>query len=368
MKKLVLIAMALFCSIAIANPLEGVNPGKIQKSKGIGEKIGETFDLINGGLNILQKTIDKVRESPIGRCYDLPGARYDICSLVPDLDTELNVCSLAPNIPGLHRRGSSITADTEFIRKYCADKSRYEGMGGIGSDDSDIFILGQKRGGGRPYDAPGEPGDFKKIIAAKSPANTALLQFDQEKLDFIKGIAKSLGRKNIDTVTIDDIVAKAPANMDEYNNVQSLNVEALTKASTEFSPYKFSVILGNKLKNITDVNAMRTIAEQEVLKVQGYLTDETFKKADLALKLAFNKEFLATPTREYIDILREDVKIENVYRISKRMQVEAKILSNFKEELEKKKDLIALTAEKAIIMNTKFDAKAAREEIEALIR
>lgn len=368
MKKLVLIAMALFCSIAIANPLEGVNPGKIQKSKGIGEKIGETFDLINGGLNILQKTIDKVRESPIGRCYDLPGARYDICSLVPDLEARLNVCSLAPNISGLRKKNSSISANTEFIREYCANRSKYRGMGGIGGSDSDIFILGQKGRGGRSYDAPGEPGDFKKIIAAKSPANTALLQFDQEKLYFIKGIAESLDRKNIDMVTINDIVSKVPANIDEFNNMRTLYVEALTKASTEFSPYKFNVILSNKLKNITEVNAMKAIAEQEVLKVQGYLADEAHSKADLALKLAFNKEFLATPTKEYIDILREDVKIENVLRINKRMQVEAKILSDANEELAKKNDLISLTAEKAIIMNTQFDAKAAREEIEALIR
>ena len=113
---------------------------------------------------------------------------------------------------------------------------------------------------------------------------------------------------------------------------------------------------------------MKAIAEQEVLKVQGYLADEAHSKADLALKLAFNKEFLATPTKEYIDILREDVKIENVLRINKRMQVEAKILSDANEELAKKNDLISLTAEKAIIMNTQFDAKAAREEIEALIR
>lgn len=366
MKKFILIgmAMALFCGLASANPLEEVKtPGKVQKGG-----IGGTVDQINDSLEALQKTIDKIRESPIGRCYDLSGRKYDICSLVPDLEAGLNVCSLAPNIPGLHRRGSSITADTEFIRKYCSDKSRYEGMGGIGSDDSDIFILGRKGGGGRPYDAPGEPGDFKKIIAAKSPANTALLQFDQEKLDFIKGIAKSLGRKNIDTVTIDDIVAKAPANTDEYDNIRFLNVQATTKTSIELSPYKFSVMLSNKLKNITDVNAMRAIAEQEVLKVQGYLEDESHKKADLVLKLAFNKEFLATPTREYIDILREDVKIENVFRINKRMWTEAKILSDLNEELAKKNDLISLTAEKAIIMNTQFDAKAAREEIEALIR
>lgn len=363
MKKLVLIAMALFCSIAIANPLEGIKPGKTQRGG-----IGGTIDQINDSLDALQKTIEKIRESPIGRCYDLSGRNYDICSLVPDLEAGLNVCSLAPNIPGLHRRGSSIWANTEFIREYCANRSKYEGMGGIGGSDSDIFILGQKGKGGRPYDAPGEPGDFKKIIAAKSPANTALLQFDQEKLNFIKGIAESLGRKNIDTVTIDDIVAKAPANIDEFNNIRFLNAEAMTKASTEFSPYKFSIILNNRLKNTTDVNAMRAIAEQEVLKVQGYLTDEASKKIDLALKLAFNKEFLATPTREYIDILREDVKIENVLRINKHMWIETKILSDLNEELEKKKDLIALTAEKAIIMNTKFDARAAREEIEALIR
>ena len=363
MKKLVLIAMVLFCSIAIANPLEGVKPGKTQRGG-----IGGTIDQINDSLDALQKTIDKIRESPIGRCYDLSGRNYDICSLVPDLEAGLNVCSLAPNIPGLHRRGSSIWANTEFIREYCANRSKYEGMGGIGGGDSDIFILGQKGKGGRPYDAPGEPGDFKKIIAAKSPANTALLQFDQEKLNFIKGIAESLGRKNIDTVTIDDIVTKAPANMDEFHNIISLKVEATTRASTEFSPYKFSVILSNRLKNTTDINAMRAIAEQEVLKVQGYLTDEMYNRGNLALKLAFNETLLATPTREYIDILREDIKIENVLRINKRIWVEAKILSDLNEELAKKKDLIALTAEKAIIMNTKFDARAAREEIEALIR
>ena len=363
MKKLVLIAMALFCSIAIANPLEGVKPGKTQRGG-----IGGTIDQINDSLDALQKTIEKIRESPIGRCYDLSGRNYDICSLVPDLEAGLNVCSLAPNIPGLHRRSSSIWANTEFIREYCANRSKYEGMGSIGGSDSDIFILGQKGKGGRPYDAPGEPGDFKKIIAAKSPANTAMLNFDQEKLNFIKWIAKSLGRKNIDTVTIDDIVAKAPANMDEYNNIESSNVEALIRASVEFSPYKFNVILSNRLKNTTDINAMKAIAEQEVLKAQGYLTDEKSKRADLALKLAFNREFLATPTREYIDVLREDTKIENVFRINRRIWVETKILSDLNEELEKKKDLIALTAEKAIIMNTKFDARAAREEIEALIR
>ena len=359
----VLAACAIVLSVAIANPLEGVNPGKTQKGG-----IGGTIDKINDSLDALQRTIEKIRESPIGRCYDLSGRNYDICSLVPDLEAGLNVCSLAPNIPGLHRRSSSIWANTEFIREYCANRSKYEGMGGIGGSDSDIFILGQKGKGGRPYDAPGEPGDFKKIIAAKSPANTALLQFDQEKLNFIKGVAESLGRKNIDTVTIDDIVAKAPANIDEFKNMRSLNIEALTRASVEFSPYKFSTILSNRLKNTTDINAMRAIAEQEVLKVQGYLTDEMRNRGNLALKLAFSREFLATPTKEYIDILREDVKIENVLRINKRMWVETKILSDLSEELEKKKDLIALTAEKAISMNTKFDARAAREEIEALIR
>ena len=140
MKKLVLIAMALFCSIAIANPLEGIKPGKTQRGG-----IGGTIDQINDSLDALQKTIEKIRESPIGRCYDLSGRNYDICSLVPDLEAGLNVCSLAPNIPGLHRRGSSIWANTEFIREYCANRSKYEGKGGIGSDDSDIFILGQKK-------------------------------------------------------------------------------------------------------------------------------------------------------------------------------------------------------------------------------
>lgn len=107
----------------------------------------------------------------------------------------------------------------------------------------------------------------------------------------------------------------------------------------------------------------------EAKKVADLLDAEAGEVYKTKIADVFKKEeFLSLPTKEYIDILRDDIKIENVQKIDNQIRISSEIKAEVAKEYQKKKDLIYLTAQKAVIMNEKFDVQAAKAEVEALIQ
>lgn len=387
MKRLALFSLVV-ANLAFANPLDEVgntidgvtkqgqdlyNQGKgiydstIGKAVGVLDSIlGGSLSGINSNLDKLNKVLDKVQGSPIGQCYTIPQAKLDICSLIPDMEAGFDVCSLAPNLPGLQKKSKRMSQDTSPLKAFCENKEKYTGIGGVGNTDTSILTGGSSEDKKPSYDMPGGKGSLDRIIKTKSSANTALMQNDQSKLNLIKTVGDAKG-KNLEDVTIEDVVATAPKDIKEYTNKRDILVNAEIKFSIENSPYRFAKKLSNKVGKISG-NDPSSIVSSEVNEAHRALTTETIEIMKNELSRAFNDEFLATPTREYIDILRQDIKVKNVEKINNQMLSEANIVKDIKANLEKKKDLISLTAEKVVIMNTVFDVASARAEVEALIR
>ncbi len=388
MKRLALFSLVV-ANLAFANPLaevgntiDGVtkqgqdlyNQGKGIYDSTIDKAIGGLDSILGGGLSginsnldKLNKVLDKVQGSPIGQCYTIPQAKLDICSLIPDMEAGFDVCSLAPNLPGLQKKSKRMSQDTSPLKAFCENKEKYTGIGGVGNTDTSILTGGSsEESKENSYQMPGGKGNINRILTGKSSANTALMQNDQSKLNLIKNIGDAKG-KNLEDVTIEDVVATAPKDIKEYTNKRDILVNAEIKFSIENSPYRFAKKLSNKVGKISG-NDPSSVVSSEVNEVYKVLTTEAKELIKNELTRAFNDEFLVNPTREHIDILRQDIKVENVEKINNQMLSEAKIVKNVITNLEKKKDLISLTAEKVVIMNTVFDVASARAEVEALIR
>ena len=381
MKRLALFSLVV-ANLAFANPLAEVGntiDGVTKQGKGIydstiGKAMGGLDSILGGGLSginsnldKLNKVLDKVQGSPIGQCYTIPQAKLDICSLIPDMEAGFDVCSLAPNLPGLQKKSKRMSQDTSPLKAFCENKEKYTGIGGVGNTDTSILTGGSSEDKkSNKYKMPGGKGNINRILTGKSSANTALMQNDQSKLKLIDTVGDKKG-KNAEEVTIEDVVSTAPGDIDDYVERRDILTNQEIEFSIENSPYRFAKKLSNKVGKISG-NDPSSIVSSEVNEAHRALTTEAKRIMENELSRAFNDEFLANPSKEYIDILRQDMKIENVEKINNQMLSEAKIVKDIKANLEKKKDLISLTAEKVVIMNTVFDVASARAEVEALIR
>ncbi|QKF93208.1 hypothetical protein [Campylobacter sp. CCUG 57310] len=350
--------------------IDGIVGGATDKLDGL---LGGKIRGINGNIDKLDKIVDQVQNSPFGKCYFIPEPNLDFCSLIPDMEASFDVCSILPNLPGLKKKSYGISQDESPLRELCRQREKNggkdSGFGGITQHDIGIYGSGasNKKTSKKPsYDAPGGKGGFEKMLEKGTLANTALLQFDQEKIKLIKNIGENKS-KEIEDVTIEDIVSTMAKDIDEYNQERNNRVTELTAVSIDNSPYRFNQSISAKLRK-SPLSSFQSIRDNEVRNIHKLLDAEQQKVLNFELSRAFNKDFIATPTREYIDILRQDIKVDTVNRINKQIREEVKIMKDIGLEYEKKKDIISLTAEKAVIMNIKFDRNLAKAEVEALIR
>lgn len=346
----------------------GQNLGNIGSAIGtIGSAIGSFMNSVNSNLNKLTKTINDVQDNTIGHCYVTKDVSLDVCALIPKVEGSFDVCSLAPDIPGLKKKSKTLSADNSSLGLYCQNKEKYGGLGGTSSEEVDVFNKGKEAGKSKKpnYKSAGQGGSLQDSLKAGSPKNAAFKAFDQPKQEKITQVGE-ITKKSASEVTIEDVVATAPKDVNEYNEFIDVSQDTLARQSIDYTPYNFNDRLHGKLKSgsINSVTAMN-----EAKKVADLLDAEAGAVYKAKIADVFKKEeFLSLPTKEYIDILRDDIKIENVQRIDNQIRISSEIKAEVAKEYQKKKDLIYLTAQKAVIMNEKFDVQAAKAEVEALIQ
>lgn len=333
----------------------------------IGSAIGGFVNSVNSNLSKLTKVINDVQDNTIGHCYVTKDVSLDVCALIPKVEGSFDVCSLAPDIPGLKKKSKTFSANNSNLGLYCQNKEKYGGIGGTSTDEADVFNKGKEAGKSKKpnYKSAGQGGSLQESLKAGSPKNAAFKAFDQPKQEKITQVGENTG-KSASEVTIEDIVATAPKDINEYNEFIDVSQDTLAKQSIEYTPYNFNDKLRGKLKSgsINSVTAM-----SEAKKVADLLDAEAGIVYKTKIADVFKKEeFLSLPTKEYIDILRDDIKIENVQKIDNQVRISSEIKAEVAKEYQKKKDLIYLTAQKAVIMNEKFDVQAAKAEVEALIK
>ena len=344
------------------------NLGNIGSSiGGIGSAIGGFMNSVNSNLNRLTKIINNVQDSTIGQCYVTKDVNFDVCSLIPSVEGSFDVCSLAPELPGLKKKSKTFSASNSNLGLYCQNKEKYGGIGGVSTDEVDVFNKGKEAGKSKKPNRKmaGQGGSLQDSLKAGSPKNAAFRAFDQAKQEKINTTASNLSKNDSD-VTIEDVVATAPENINEYYEFIDISQDTISKQSIDYTPYNFNEKIRGRLRagTLNSVSAM-----SEAKKVADLLDAEAGEVYKNKIADVFKKEeFLSLPTREYIDILRDDIKIENVQKIDNQVRISSEIKAEVAKEYQKKKDLIFLTAQKAVIMNEKFDTQTAKAEVEALIR
>lgn len=344
------------------------NLGNIGSSiGGIGSAIGGFMNSVNSNLNRLTKIINNVQDSTIGQCYVTKDVNFDVCSLIPSVEGSFDVCSLAPELPGLKKKSKTFSASNSNLGLYCQNKEKYGGIGGTSTDEVDVFNKGKEAGKSKKpnYKSAGQGGSLQNTLKAGSPKNAAFKAFDQPKQEKISIVGENIG-KNASDVTIEDVVETAPKDINEYLEFIDISQDTISKQSIDYTPYNFNEKIRGRLKagTLNSVSAM-----SEAKKVADLLDAEAGEVYKNKIADVFKKEeFLSLPTKEYIDILRDDIKIENVQKIDNQVRISSEIKAEVAKEYQKKKDLIFLTAQKAVIMNEKFDVQAAKAEVEALIR
>ena len=211
----------------------------------------------------------------------------------------------------------------------------------------------------------GQGGSLQETLKSGSAKNAAFKAFDQAKQEKITRTASNLN-KNDSEVTIEDVVATAPKDMNEFEEFVDMSQELLMRQSIDYTPYNFNEKIHGKLRT---GSLGPTGAMSEAKKVADLLDAEAGEVYKIKMADVFKKEgFLSLPTKEYVDVLRDDIKIETVQKIDNQIRVASEIKAEVAREYQRKKDLIFLTTQKAVIMNEKFDVQAAKAEVEALIR
>lgn len=358
---------------SIGNIMNGGNIGENLGNIGsaihnIGSAIGGFVYSVNSNLSRLTKIINDVQDNTIGLCYVTKDVSLDVCALIPKIEVNLDVCTIAPEISGLKKKSNIIgVINNENLGLYCQDREKYSGIAGTDIEEVDVFNKTKEAGKEEKpsYKSAGQGGSLQDALKSGSAKNAALKSFDQAKQEIITRVGERM-KKDASEVTIEDVVATAPKDMNEFKKTVDIYQETLVRQSIDYTPYNFNEKIHGKLRT---GSLGPTGAMSEAKKVADLLDAEAGVVYKAKFDDAFKKEgFLALPTKEYIDILRDDIKIETVQKINNQIRVASEIKAEVAREYQRKKDLIFLTTQKAVIMNEKFDVQAAKAEVEALIR
>lgn len=334
--------------------------------------ISSGIDFIDGIFN----KMDNISQGTLTKCYPtkkIPEEKQDICSMLPKIEyVSIDVCSA---FPGGSKSSNTVFLGDDYLKEFCKNKTSNKTDGGgviastnTGSKEVGGSKNGKYNGGNTPtqHYGSGGAGNIKNVLQDNNLANTVFLKGDQESLNLIDQISKDTGKK-ISEITIQDVTNLAPATKKDYLDERELMVESLITDIKNFSPYNVSTTLEIKLQGKQGLVAKQE-KDRYIDEIMPLIDAQTQLRASFALDRARNEKDLVYPTREYIELLRQDQRATETVRVQKQMKKEVEIIKNIYLEDDKRKNLIFLTAEKAVIMNEKFDRNAAKTEIENLIR
>lgn len=353
----------------------------------------EPFSILNTN-NIFETLFDEFNANSSGLaniCYrpDFSNDALDPCSLLTKVDgLNMDICSIAPNIPGfkpktkeLGFRGLTAMCKAKN-KKFIQPSSQANTDAQTGNVDySDNESLNKKLPNGmsmKDYLLSWNINESLKkeknyiyeiVIKNKnSPFGGNIQSFkeDQEILFMIQDLQASKERKN----SIQDIQPsdfKAPQNMLEYkqerddyakqfNIIQKAKITELSK-SIEASLHN-KKLQGNEAT--TEANRITVEAIKEVELQKAVEIEQSIRASRRDTDMAF-------PTQEIVDIMSQDMQPKYVAKIRNQIQHEASIIAKINKKYDKYNETLHLIAEKAVIMNEKFDKDKAREEIEKIL-
>lgn len=160
----------------------------------------------------------------------------------------------------------------------------------------------------------------------------------------------------------------------EQINLQNIQIveDIVPKNNEKYQEgIKDYVVEMRKMKNNATPTTTGTYAKDQISnkKDTGQIWEEVRHNYDKAKELEIGSAMkrvdkrIATPTADYVNKLRHDLKLKAMTEIREQQGEEARIVSEIDEKWEKKKVLAKLLIDKEAIMAEKFDEKSAREEV-----
>ncbi|WP_146745243.1 hypothetical protein [Helicobacter monodelphidis] len=383
MKKIALI-VSVGCSFAFAESFTR-NLDNVLNMPGLGDLSGSIWDIFN----------DKTG-SVASVCYDpdLSSGDFDACSVLQKYDNlSVDVCKFVPDVPYFKKKkrevgfGGLVSLCESKQKKFedISSQGAIDAVSGI-VDYTNIDTLSLKLPNGLTYDDFLRKWSFQEVISKKDSlvgsmavASDALpfgtnqhsknFSDNQSVLFMLKDYAKSLSfspSKSISAIKKEDL--KAPRDLREYEEQRNERVKQLSVGFNQSSIQKLSssistTLNGQKLDSEDAQNEANKIVVEAIKEVNNAKAQEI----ESALRLQRNVDDMAFPTQAQVDLLKDDLRPKMVAKIREQQLREANLIASIHQKYKRYEEKMYLVAEKAVIMNEKFDKEAAQKEIDSLL-
>lgn len=301
-----------------------------------------------------------------------------------------NICSALPTIAGYKKKsnlvGSNVNSTTnapfKALESFCNSltggkaaphqvTSRINNYsvsrGTYGVDNSSVT---QYSNGSTATDYYSESGYYSagSIVKNNSTsqggglARKAYLSNDATTLDYLDDISKSKNIGSLNDVTYNDV--HAHPSMQAYEDDISAGAAALNMDLLKNSPTATSSAVMQKVKGMSDSDAV-TASNTYVSGANDELSAGDKRRSAMYFDATKSPARIAVPTEETLNLMREDERVKYAALIQKQ-QMQDTIFRSFMMRIsESEKTLVSLSAQKAVIMNSVFDANASLQEINA---
>lgn len=333
-------------------------------------------NILGNSLGSLFDDFNKITGGAVGMCYYNGNTNnVDICSQLNVLNgLQQNMCSILPDLGafGFSKKTNNIGISSIALQQYCSatieqklnnmlnNMSIYDSM-----YSSNNTTLPNGKSNAEYYNSVANPRNIFQSNS-QSAIKNAILSGNQESIRMLVETGKSSNNlsslNNLDTSKI-----KAPSTITDYNNQRDGLAASVTNDLIVSSPSNISGVLSQKLSGKKGTQAEMT-ANSYVTQINSAIDAGTPKRIGLAIDNARLKDDIAIPTQDYVQLIRADQQPQVIYKIQQQIKREAQIQSQIVLQDSIRKNLVSLSAQKAVIMNEQFDKNKAEQEINKLLK
>lgn len=337
---------------------------------------GSLGGLIKNNLDYYWKEFDKFSSGTVGMCYtpSLPTGSGDICNIINDISRlNFNVCSIAPNIPGMQKQTQNI--GLHGLRQLCQNQTReFKDIASstVQEFSDDIFGENPKNvtlPNGKSVEDHFRSWNINNIVMKdKTDDNLVkkyILNNDNAMVQLIMDYSttKEAINKDPSDIKIDDI-AKAPSDIKSYKQ----GIYDLSKTLSDNANDTSAYSIGSAVKlKVNNANGDPKVAQDHLNDIQRQYNIAKNIEISNALRLSREDSDIPIPTQEYVNILREDLKPKAVAQIRKQQLRDAQIVREINEKWDKKIIINKLIADKEVIMSLEFDENQAKAKIDSIV-
>jgi hypothetical protein len=342
---------------------------QIPDIKSVAEGLGK--DLLGGSINELFEMSQEF-DNATAMCFEPKKSSNQVsnlglCDYIEDLEKQIDdvdVCEAVPNPDPEYLTKKKFSLSEEVsLKKFCEDAQR-----ALTStvSDIDIFIKGIADENGTDNNIDKKASDMLK--RADSPVRQALYTNNQKVIKefYLRAQKSNGGSDGVADITLKDL--SAPADYKTYMDDRKILIEQSISDYIDNSPYAVSSRIRSKVSSIQD---SAKNASDEAVKISQEATEHidrgTNVRASLYIDVLARDDDYAVPTQDMVNLLKEELRAEAVAKIRQQQKREALIISELKRIDEARKQLLAISGTKAVVISRKFDAAKTQEEIDKLI-